>query len=243
MTIRKIFGTHRTNRASGVEIPERMGAFDERSSDERPSGERSSGGPPELVWYASYGSNTHHDRLAAYIAGGRPEGGTREHPGCRDRRMPAESVPVELPGALYFATVSPVWGGGRAFYDPDAEGHTLAVAHLVTPSQFSDIAAQEMYRQPGTDLDLADVLARGRAALGDGRYETLVCAGTLRSRPVLTFTAPWGAADVPHVPPTPAYLAHLAAGLRESGGWSGERVAGYLAPAAGGACARDGGGT
>lgn len=231
MTIRKIFGTYRTNRAPRVEILERMGPFDERSADERSLGGQSSGESPELVWYASYGSNTHRDRLAAYIVGGRPEGGTREHPGCRDRRMPAESVPVELPGALYFATVSPVWGGGRAFYDPDAEGRTLAVAHLVTPSQFSDIAAQEMYRRPGAGLDLAGVLTRGRAALGDGRYETLVCAGTLRSRPVLTFTAPWGAGDAPYVPPTAAYLAHLAAGLRESGGWSGERVAAYLAAA------------
>ena len=190
-------------------------------------------GPPPLLWYVSYGSNTHRDRLAAYLLGGRPEGGTRDHPGCRDRRMPAESVPVELPGALYFATVSAVWGGGRAFYDPEAEGRTLAVAHLLTPDQFSDIAAQEMYRPPGTDLDLTPVLTNGRATLGDGRYETLIHAGTLRSRPVLTFTAPWHATDVPHVPPAPAYLAHLAAGLRESGGWSAERVAAYLGAASG----------
>ncbi|GAA2624173.1 histone deacetylase [Streptomyces axinellae] len=190
-------------------------------------------GPPRLLWYASYGSNTHRDRLAAYVLGGRPEGATRDYPGCRDRRLPDESVPVELPGALYFATVSAVWGGGRAFYDPEAGGRTLAVAHLVTPGQFADIAAQEMYRPPGTDLDLAPVLADGRATLGDGRYETLVHAGTLRSRPVLTFTAPWHAADVPHVPPAPAYLAHLAAGLRESGGWSAERVAAYLGAASG----------
>ncbi|MEU7314468.1 histone deacetylase [Streptomyces sp. NPDC007083] len=186
-------------------------------------------GQPHEVWYAAYGSNVHPERLRAYLAGGRPRGADRWYPGCRDRTMPAESVPVELPGVLYFATASPVWGGGRAFYDPDADGRTLAVAHLVTAGQFSDIAAQEMYREPGTDLDLVDVLAHGRASLGTGRYETLVCAGELADHPVLTFTAPWGVAEVPAVRPAAAYLRHLAAGLIEAGAWEVGEVAAYLA--------------
>ncbi|WP_369373845.1 histone deacetylase [Streptomyces sp. cg36] len=189
---------------------------------------------PSQVWYCSYGSNTHLDRLAQYILGGRHSGGTRTYPGCRDRALPSASVPVELPGVLYFATTSPVWGGGRAFHDPDTAGRTLARAHLVSASQFADIAAQEMYRQPGTDLDLAEALSRGRASLGDGRYETLVCPGQLDGVPLLTFTAPWRAADVAPTVPSAPYLRHLAAGLLEAGAWDADAVCAYLAAGAAG---------
>ncbi len=184
---------------------------------------------PERVWYTSYGSNTHLDRLAAYLKGGRPPGAGREYPGCRDPAMPAQSIPVELTGAMYFATESAVWGGGRAFYDPDADGRVLARAHLVTSGQFADIAAQEMYRLPAGDLDLAEVLTRGRAVLGDGRYETLVCAGQVDGLPVLTFTAPWGMNDVPWLAPSAPYIRFLASGLLSAGAWDTDAVASYVA--------------
>ncbi|WP_371775881.1 histone deacetylase [Streptomyces sp. NBC_01438] len=188
---------------------------------------------PQRVWYTSYGSNTHLGRLASYIEGGRPPGAGRAHPGCRDRRMPSRSVPVEMRGALYFATKSTVWGGGRAFYDPEQEGRVLARAHLVSASQFADIAAQEMYRSPGEDLDLGPVLRSGVARLGDGRYETLVCAGQLDGLPVLTFTAPWRAEEVTPVPPSRAYVRLLAAGLLEAGAWDMDTVAAYIASSRG----------
>ncbi|WP_190134281.1 histone deacetylase [Streptomyces longispororuber] len=171
----------------------------------------------------------HLDRLMAYIAGGRPPGSSRDHPGCRDRRPPRVSRAVELPGVLYFATESVLWTGGRAFYDPGADGRVYARAHLVTPAQFSDIAAQEMYRPPGTDLDLTAVLRDGRARLGAGRYETLVCAGLLDGLPLLTFTAPWRLTDVALNVPARAYLRHLAAGLLETAAWDEAAVAAYLA--------------
>ncbi|MFD9938347.1 histone deacetylase [Streptomyces massasporeus] len=190
---------------------------------------------PERVWYTSYGSNMHLDRLAAYIQGGRPPGAAREYPGCRNPAMPAQSIPVELTGAMYFATESPVWGGGRAFYDPQVSGRVLARAHLVTTDQFYDIAAQEMYRQPGAGLDLVDVLAQGRAVLGEGRYETLVCAGQVDGLPVLTFTAPWGVQDVEWVPPSAAYVRFLASGLLTAGAWDVEAVASYVATCPGAA--------
>lgn len=120
-------------------------------------------------------------------------------------------------------------GGGRAFYDPDATGRVLARAHLVTAEQFSDIAAQEMYREPGTNLSLTGVLHSGRAVLGEGRYETLVCAGQLEGLPVLTFTAPWGIDDVPWVPPSLAYVRFLASGLREAEAWDSDAIAEYVA--------------
>jgi hypothetical protein len=190
---------------------------------------------PEQVWYTSYGSNMHLDRLAAYIQGGRPPGAAREYPGCRNPAMPARSIPVELTGAMYFATESPVWGGGRAFYDPQVSGRVLARAHLVTTDQFSDIAAQEMYREPGAGLDLVDVLAQGRVVLGEGRYETLVCAGQIDGLPVLTFTAPWGVQDVEWVPPSAAYVRFLASGLLTAGAWGVEAVASYVAACPGAA--------
>ncbi|MFJ8310397.1 MULTISPECIES: histone deacetylase [unclassified Streptomyces] len=194
-----------------------------------------SGGSNEPVWYASYGSNMRLDRLACYIEGGRPPGAARTYPGCRDRRLPAESVPVELRGALYFATSSPVWGGGRAFYDPLADGRVLARAHLVSSGQFSDIAAQEMYREPGGELDLGEVLSTGRSVLGEGRYETLVRAGWLDGLPLLTFTAPWRMHEVVWTAPSEAYLTHLATGLLDMGTWDGAAVAAYLAACPGAA--------
>ncbi|HLS75262.1 MAG TPA: histone deacetylase [Nocardia sp.] len=186
-------------------------------------------GSPALVWYASYGSNMHLDRLRCYLAGGCPRGGAITLPGARDPRDPARSVGVELPGVLYFATESLTWTGGRAFYCPDAPGRTAARAHLLTVEQFSDIVAQEMYRPPGADLDLSAVLATGRAALGPGRYETLVHAGDLDGHPILTCTAPWRHTDLPGNPPSAAYLRHLAAGLAESHRWPRARIAEYLA--------------
>ncbi|WP_408057086.1 histone deacetylase [Streptomyces changanensis] len=184
------------------------------------------------VWYLAYGSNADPGRLGCYLRGGRPEGGRRVYPGCRDRAAPRASAAVEVPGAVYFATESPVWGGGRAFYDPAVPGGpVLARAYLITPGQFSDLAAQEMYRTPGQgpDLDLTGVLRDGRAVLGDGRYETLVCAGLLDGRPLLTFTAPWAMGAVPPNPPSAAYLRCVAHGLLGAGAWDARTVAGYLA--------------
>ncbi|SEO26196.1 hypothetical protein SAMN05216267_102193 [Actinacidiphila rubida] len=195
------------------------------------------------VWYVAYGSNMHGARLACYLAGGRPVGAGREYPGARDAAPPVRSVGVELRGVVYFATHSPVWGGGRAFYDPDAEGRALARAHLVTAEQFSDVAAQEMYGEPGRDLDLAEVLATGRSTLGPGRYETLVRAGTRDGIPMLTLTAPWSVAEVPWTAPAAAYLEHLSAGLREAGAWDDAVIARYLAgrPGAAGHWTAEGG--
>ncbi|MFI0215892.1 histone deacetylase [Streptomyces lydicus] len=198
------------------------------------------------LWYAAYGSNMHIQRLTCYLAGGRPPGGLRDHPGCRDPRGPARTAAVMLPGRLYFATESQVWTGGRAFYEPaGGPGHAgrggdgsagappevPARAYLLTAEQFSDVAAQEMYREPGEDLDLGEVLTHGRARIGPGRYETLVCAGLLDGAPVVTLTAPWSADDgtVRPNPPSAAYLEHIAAGIIESHGWSPLRAAAYLA--------------
>lgn len=181
------------------------------------------------VWYAAYGSNMHQYRLSYYLRGGRPPGNARTYPGCRDPRPPGRALPVMLPGQLYFAMESAAWTGGMAFYDPDASGETPAGASLLTAGQFADIAAQEMRRQPGSDLNLRELLVSGRIRLGPGRYETLVCAGLLDGCPVLTFTAPWRSHEVEPTAPSAAYLRHLASGLAEAHAWAPLRIARYLA--------------
>ena len=187
---------------------------------------------PPSVWYVSYGSNMAAARLACYLTGGRPPGGSRVNPGARDRTLPERSVPVDLPGRLYFAGESPQWGGGVAFYDHATAGWTAARAYLVTARQLADIAAQEMYRLPVDGDPLEEVLLSplpgGRHTFGDGRYETLVEVGTYGDLPLLTFTSPHGADQMPHTAPAPAYLAMMAEGLRESRGWDDAQIATYI---------------
>jgi hypothetical protein len=185
------------------------------------------------VWYVSYGSNMSSGRLAAYLSGGVPPGGSRANPGARDDTPPRRSVPVDLPGALYFAGESPQWGGGVAFYDHDAEGGpTAARAYLLTAAQLADVAAQEMYRVPQDGDPLEEVLVAGiddgRHHVGPGRYETLVEVGRLDGAPLLLFTSPHGIDHVEHTRPSPAYVAMLAVGLRESRDWGEDQVAAYL---------------
>lgn len=188
------------------------------------------------VWYVSYGSNMASARLATYLGGGVPAGGSRHNPGARDATPPLRSAPVDLPGALYFAGESRQWGGGVAFYDHAAtdRGPTCARAYLVTVGQFADIAAQEMYRTP-SDEDPVEALlggllgaAAGPHRVGPGRYETLVDVGRRDGLPMLCFTATEGIDDVEHRPPSPAYAETLAVGLRESRGWSDDCVSAYL---------------
>ncbi|MEV7281914.1 histone deacetylase [Streptomyces sp. NPDC093111] len=179
------------------------------------------------VWYVAYGSNMDLRRLQRYLDAG------------RDAAAPVESRGVVMPGVVYFATESPVWGGGRAFYDPAAEGRAYARAHLISAGQFSDIAAQEMNRRPGAeaDIDLDEVVRRGRAQVGPGRYETLVRVGEAGRVPMVSFTAPWRVGEVELRRPSPSYLRHFVLGLRAVGGRSDLQIARYLAgcPGAAGA--------
>jgi hypothetical protein len=189
------------------------------------------------VWYVSYGSNMSAGRLAVYLEGGRPEGGSRTNPGARNSALPRRSVPVDLPGALYFAGESRQWGGGVAFYDHDAHGPgeggpTAARAYLVTAGQFADIAAQEMYRVPQEGDPLEEVVLGGidggRHHVGPGRYETLVEVGRLDDAPMLLFTSPHGIDHVEHTRPSATYLSTMALGLKESRQWDDDEVAAYF---------------
>ncbi|WP_034487404.1 hypothetical protein, partial [Actinomadura oligospora] len=181
-----------------------------------------------MLWYAAYGSNLRRDRFLCYLEGGRPEGGARTNTGCRDPRPPAADRPVLLPGGIYFALESLVWGGGMAFYDPTLDGEAPARAYLLTSGQFGDVLAQEMRREVGADIDLTPAVTTGRQTLGPGRYDTVLKVGEVAGHPMLTFTSPHGAAEADLNAPSAAYLAMLTAGLRESHGWPPDRITTYL---------------
>lgn len=180
------------------------------------------------VWYASYGSNLARDRFRCYLEGGRPPGATRTYPGARNTSPPVDDRPLTLPGEMFFAWDSPTWGGGIAFYDATTPGATLARAYLVTEQQFADVAAQEMHRTPGEDLDLSTVLARSRHDLGPGRYESLHLVGELDGHPVLTFTTPEPVA-LQRNSPTRPYLEMIARGLSETHELDVDSIVDYLA--------------
>jgi hypothetical protein len=132
-----------------------------------------------------------------------------------------------MDGRLAFAWESPTWGGGIAFHEPDAAGPVLACAYLVTAGQLSDILEQEMWREPGADLDLTEVVTTRRHVIGPGRYETLHLAGGLDGRPVVTFSS----SDVDALglrAPAPPYVATIARGLRRTHGLSDEEIVDYL---------------
>jgi hypothetical protein len=190
----------------------------------------------EKVWYVAYASNLGVGRFRCYLAGGRPEGGLRTYPGCRDGADPAAWFSFEHPGGLVFAGTSGVWGGGMAFFDPDRPGTVACRAYLVTVEQFGDVVAQEMRHPPGGDF------ARALAAvvpevgelhtLGPGRYETVLRLGAREGVSMLTVTSS-DVDAIEHNPPSAAYLRSIATGLRESHGWDDARIVDYLVAAAG----------
>ncbi|PRY63391.1 hypothetical protein BCF74_102225 [Knoellia remsis] len=179
------------------------------------------------VWYAAYGSNLDRDRFLTYVRGGRPPGASRTYVGARDTREPREDRPFTMPGQVFFGWESPTWGGGIAFYDVDSGGTALARAYLLTTQQFADVAAQEMHREPGVDLDLAHVLEHARHDTGPGRYESLHLVGELDGDPVLTFTTPDPTA-LQRNPPVAAYVVTVACGLREAHGLDDGALTAYL---------------
>ena len=171
------------------------------------------------VWYVSYGSNMARDRLACYLQGGRPPGAKVTYPGARDAALPRAEAGIELPGTIYFAGESKVWGGGMAFYDHSVPGPTPAKAYLITAEQFADVAAQEMHRPPEPDSPLErlvfDLPAGSSHSLGPGGYETLLVLDDADGVPMITFTAAHSSSDIEHTQPQEPYLAMLRTGTAE----------------------------
>ncbi len=182
---------------------------------------------PSLVWYAGYGSNIDEGRFARYLTGGRPPGAVRETPGARDPAPPQDQRAVVLPGRMFFGWESPTWGGGISFLDAGADGTAFARAYLITREQLADVAAQEMHRATGEDLDLGQVLEDRSYSYGPGRYETIHLVGQLDDRPMLTFTSSTEE-QVSVNAPSGAYLATIVRGLRATHALTDPDIADYL---------------
>ena len=190
----------------------------------------------ERVWYVAYGSNLALGRFRCYLAGGRPTGGARVYPGCRDRSDPSRMEGVDVPGGLLFAGASKVWGGGSAFIDLHAPRRVAGRAYLLTPGQLGDVVAQEMRRDPGGPFarELAGLLPDVDAihTMGPGRYETVVRLGERDGLPMFTVTHD-PAAELEPVAPTAPYLRWIATGLVEAHAWTIGQVVDYLQAAPG----------
>jgi len=141
--------------------------------------------------------------------------------------MALDVRPFPMPGRLVFAWHSPTWGGSIAFHVPAGDGEVLSTAYLLPRATFSDVVEQEMWREPGVDHDLAEVVGSGRQVLGPGRYETLHLTGELDGLPVVTFSA----ADPGQLEPgepAAAYLATMARGLRHTHGLTEAEITAYV---------------
>jgi hypothetical protein len=181
----------------------------------------------QRIWYVAYGSNLSRTRFECYLTGGTPDGGGRPNPGARDSRSPSAVTGVTIPGRIWFAGKSSVWGGGMAFYDRAGSGSVLARAYLLTVDQFADVVAQELRQLPGESLDLTPVFTRGRHSYGPKGYETLLRLGTRLGLPMVTFTCNSERRRLPNAP-SASYLRTMAVGLREAHGLSAEAVATYV---------------
>lgn len=180
----------------------------------------------DLVWYAAYGSNLSRTRFGYYLRGGTPEGAGHSYPGSRDRSDPIDDRPWEIQRELVFGGMSRTWGGGVAFVDPDAEIVTKARLYLITGEQFADVVAQENWLAPGTVSPPVFVDSAESIVGAEHMYGLVLSLGSLDDRPVLTFTQHRGTAVAA---PSPAYLRHIADGLREAHGMTTSDVVAYLA--------------
>ncbi|CAM3404066.1 histone deacetylase [Stackebrandtia soli] len=179
------------------------------------------------VWYVCYGSNLDGERFSRYVRGGRPDGGARVYPGCRDNSAPTDTMSLFIDGEVYFAGRSVTWGGGMAFLDPTVGGDTPGRAYRITLGQFADVCAQEQRRAPGTvTVPLADVADAKRLIVGTGDYAALHWLGDRDGEPMLTFTA--ANRLRPYVAPSPAYRNVIVAGLRQAHGWDRDRALAHL---------------
>ena len=188
------------------------------------------GGPPDLVWYVSYGSNLHRARFQSYLEGGRMPGGLRADAGCRDPPEPLADAALHLPFPLYFSGESRVWTGGVAFLDHAPHGrerHTYARGYVITGEQFEDVVAQESKRAHAA-IDWEALRRDGRVAVGPGRYDLAVVVGARDGLPMVTFTHPEPQATNTLAAPVVGYLHMLAVGLRDAHGLDDAAVAEYL---------------
>jgi hypothetical protein len=191
------------------------------------------------VFYAAYGSNLSARRFACYIAGGTASGASRALRGARDQQAPVSWRGLRVPGRLTFHGHSETWGGAPAFFEPAPPGEHSGAEVFVRAwrlgwDQLEDVVAQENGRATHPIEVGAGVPEEGFSVLaGPGRYDQLVCVGTLEGLPVLTCTAPESPGPVHPAAPSSRYLAHIVTGLRETFDLDDPAIVDYLGRAPG----------
>lgn len=202
-------------------------------------------GRPNRVWYSSYGSNLSKDRFLTYIQGGTPDGSATSHPGCRDKSLPLEDIPIRFEGRMHFSGYSYRWGsGGVAFMDnEDNLGRALGRAYNVSIEQFDDIAAQENGRGVGTiSTKTEEAINNGSSILlATGLYGNLVHIGDYQGAPAFTFTGDFSAEQallgsfedkkagyIKINEPSPNYIRVIGSGLKETFDLSVEQQVDYI---------------
>lgn len=194
---------------------------------------------PDLVWYASYGSNLMRARFLTYIQGGLAPGAARPQIGCTDSTLPRAERRILLHHDLYFSRASSQWeDGGVAFVQGGVseEARTLGRMYLVAASQFEEIFLQENGLREYADgirIDYDGILQDGPRVAVDGWYGKIIPLGEEGGFPILTFTAPEDPEPNSLNPPGPKYLTTIVKGLQESYPLSPDAVLEYLAPTPG----------
>jgi hypothetical protein len=191
--------------------------------------------------YAAYGSNLSERRFACYIAGGAAPGSSRVLRGARDKRPPESWRALRVGGRLSFCGHSQTWGGAPAFFEPAAPGEhpgaeIYARAWRLAWDQLEDVLAQENGRHPDAlDVEPGALVEGFSMVAGPGRYDRLVCLGTLEGLPVLTCTAPGPprSSTARRAAPSLEYLAHIISGLRETFDLDDLAIVDYLGRAPG----------
>lgn len=98
----------------------------------------------DYIWYASYGANLLYERFTKYIKGGVCKYNGVSYVGCRDKSLPINSRPINIPYKMYYGNKSSSWGhAGVSFLDIERTGQTLGRMYLITREQLEDISRQE----------------------------------------------------------------------------------------------------
>ncbi len=115
----------------------------------------------EYVWYAGYGSNLSQERFFCYILGKQFRFGGSKHKPCKDKTLPIENKPFEIPYSIYFAKESESWkNGGVAFISPyhesDDKKYTYGRIWKITKMQFLEIWEMEGKGWYNMKIDLGE---------------------------------------------------------------------------------------
>lgn len=191
---------------------------------------------PELIWYASYGSNISEERFLCYIKGGRPEGASFEYKGCRNKAIPLQQANITIRHELYFAKSSKTWkGGGVAYIHPQANSNasTFGRMYLITKEQFIDVVLQENAQAGKINLDFSTALENGNFSFNSASwYGHLLHLGTKNNHPIYTFTN--GIFSEKEInTPDKSYLSTIIRGLIASYNLSDREIKNYFSPCLG----------